>query len=96
MRLHIRLVSGADGETVDHWEVQGGSKRAKATKGQTEGCGCGGGDASGDAGADRARASLHRMRRCTRASCVWEETFEMAKMIVKHLRDPSAPYVAPC
>ena len=56
VRLHIRLVSGADGETVDHWEVR--LEAREGHKGQTEGCGCGGGDASGDVGADRARAAF--------------------------------------
>jgi putative sterol carrier protein len=33
VRLHIQLVSGADGETVEHWDVQGGKGR-KAKKGE--------------------------------------------------------------
>ena len=28
--LHFRLVSGDEGETVQHWDVQGGLKNAKA------------------------------------------------------------------
>src|SRR6476659_1715788 len=31
--VHIQLVSGADGTIVEQWEVQGGSKGAKAKKG---------------------------------------------------------------
>src|SRR5262249_29388670 len=34
VRLHIRLVTGADGETAEHWDVQGGSKGGKAKKGK--------------------------------------------------------------
>src|SRR5690242_7249176 len=32
VRLHIRLVNGAEGTTVEHWEVVGGSKSAKVKK----------------------------------------------------------------
>lgn len=30
VNLHVRLVSGDDGETVEHWHVRGGAKAAKA------------------------------------------------------------------
>lgn len=32
INLHVQLVSGADGDAVEHWHVQGGSKGAKALR----------------------------------------------------------------
>jgi SCP-2 sterol transfer family len=95
VRLHIRLVSGADGETVDHWEVQGGSKRAKATKVKPK-------DADvvvvmrPETWAQIAQGQLAPYEALYSGKLRVGGDLEMAKMIVKHLTDPSAPYVAPC
>jgi putative sterol carrier protein len=32
INMHVRLVSGADGDAVEHWHVQGGAKAAKALR----------------------------------------------------------------
>ena len=34
LRLHVRLVSGGDGESVEDWGVQAGSKNSKARRGE--------------------------------------------------------------
>ena len=36
VRLHIRLVSGDDGEKVAHWEVEGGTAKATARRGRPQ------------------------------------------------------------
>ncbi|MGB8768546.1 MAG: hypothetical protein WCC92_02955 [Candidatus Korobacteraceae bacterium] len=33
VRLHIRLVSGDDGEKAEHWDVEGGTSKASARRG---------------------------------------------------------------
>ena len=95
VRLHIRLVSGADGETVEHWDVQGGSKSTKARKGEPK-------DADvlvvmrPETWAQIAQGQLAPYEALYSGKLRVGGDFEMAKAIVKHLTDPAAPYVAPC
>ena len=93
--LHIRLVSGADGETVEHWEVQGGSKGAKAKKGEPKKA-----DVlvvmRPETWAQIAQGQLAPYEALYTGRMRVGGDFEKAKAIVKHLTDPSAPYVAPC
>ena len=95
MSLHIRLVSGADGETVEHWEVQGGSKGAKAKKGEPKKA-----DVlvvmRPETWAQIAQGQLAPYEALYTGRMRVGGDFEKAKAIVKHLTDPSAPYVAPC
>ena len=95
VRLHIGLVSGADGERVQHWDVQGGAKRGKVKKGKPK---------EADVvivmrpgtWADIAQGQLAPYEALYSGRLRVGGDFEMAKAIVKHLTDPSAPYVAPC
>jgi len=93
--LHIRLVSDPGGETVEHWEVQGGSKSGKAKKGKPE-------DADvvvvmrPETWAQIVQGQLAPYEALYSGKLRVGGNFELAKTIVKHLTDPSAPYVAPC
>jgi SCP-2 sterol transfer family len=95
VRLHIRLVSGADGETVEHWEVQGGSKSPKAKKGAPK-------DADilvvmrPETWAQIAQGQLAPYEALYTGKLRVGGDFEKAKAIVKHLTDPASSYVAPC
>jgi putative sterol carrier protein len=95
VRLHIRLVSGADGETEEHWEVMGGSKGAKAKKGAPKKA-----DVMvvmrPETWAQIAQGQLAPYEALYTGRMRVGGDFEKAKAIVKHLTDPSAPYVAPC
>ena len=95
VRLHIRLVSGVDGETVEDWQVQGGSRSAKAKRGQPK-------DADvavvmrPETWAEIAQGRLAPYEALYAGRLRVGGDFDMAKAIVKHLTDPAAPYVAPC
>jgi putative sterol carrier protein len=95
VRLYIRLVSGADGETVEHWEVQGGSKTAKVKKGAPT-------DADvlvvmrPETWAQIAQGQLAPYEALYTGRMRVGGDFEKAKAIVRHLTDPATPYVAPC
>ena len=95
VRLHIRLVSGAYGETVEHWDVQSGTKRGKATKAKPKGP-----DVvvvmRPETWAQIAQGQLAPYEALYSGKLRVGGDFEVAKAIVKHLTDPSAPYVAPC
>jgi putative sterol carrier protein len=95
VRLHIGLVSGPDGGRVQHWEVQGGSKKAKATKAKPKKA-----DVvvvmRPETWTQIAQGLLAPYEALYTGKLRVGGDFEMAKAIVKHLTDPSAPYVAPC
>ena len=94
-RLHIMLVSGADDARVQHWDVQGGAKSGKANKGKPK-------EADvvvvmrPQTWAEIAQGQLAPYEALYSGRLRVGGDFEMAKAIVKHLTDPSAPYVAPC
>jgi len=94
VRLHIGLVSGADGGRVQHWDVQG-SKSGKVKKGKPK-------DADvvvlmrPETWAEIAQGQLAPYEALYLGRLRVGGNFEMAKAIVKHLTDPSASYVAPC
>jgi putative sterol carrier protein len=91
VRLHIGLVSGTDGERVQHWDVKSG----KVKKGKPK-------EADvvvvmrPETWADIAQGQLAPYEALYSGRLRVGGDFEMAKAIVKHLTDPSAPYVAPC
>ena len=95
VRLHFQFVSGARGETVEHWEVQGGSKIEKAKKAEPK---------SADVvlvmrpetWAKIAQGQLAPYEALYSGKLRVGGDFEKAKAIVKHLTDAAAPYVAPC
>jgi putative sterol carrier protein len=95
VRLHIRLVSGSDGEIVEHWEVKGGTKSSKAKKGKPK-------DADvvvvmrPETWTQIAQGQLAPYEALYSGRLRVGGDFEIAKAIVQHLTDPSAPYVAPC
>jgi hypothetical protein len=95
VRLHIGLVSGADGGKVQHWDVQGGAKSGKVKRGKPR-------DADvvvlmrPETWAEIAQGQLAPYEALYSGKLRVGGDFEMAKAIVKHLTDPSAPYVAPC
>jgi putative sterol carrier protein len=95
VRLHIRLVSGTDGEIVEHWEVQGGSKNGKAKKGEPKNA-----DVvvvmRPETWGQIAQGQLAPYEALYSGKLRVGGDFEIAKAIVKHLTDPAAPYVAPC
>lgn len=95
VRMHIELVSGADGGRVQHWDVQGGAKTGKVKRGKPK-------DADvvvvlrPETWTQIARGQLAPYEALYSGKLRVGGDFEMAKAIVKHLTDPSAPYVAPC
>ena len=95
VRLRVKLVSGIDGETVEHWEVHGGAKSGTIKKGKPK-------DADvvvvmrPETWAQIAQGQLAPYEALYCGKLRVGGNFEMAKAIVKHLTDPSAPYVAPC
>src|ERR1051325_4097934 len=95
VRLHIRLVSGTDGETVEDWDVQGGSKSGKVKKGEPKKA-----DVMvamrPETWAQIAQGQLAPYEALYSGRLRVGGDFELAKAIVKHLTDPSAAYVAPC
>jgi hypothetical protein len=95
VRLHIGLVSGADGGKVQHWDVQGGAKSGKVKRGKPRNA-----DVvvlmRPETWAEIAQGQLAPYEALYSGKLRVGGDFEMAKAIVKHLTDPSAPYVAPC
>jgi hypothetical protein len=95
VRLHIGLVSGADGGRVQHWDVQGGTKRGTVKKGKPK-------DADvvvvmrPETWAEISQGQLAPYEALYSGKLRVGGDFEMAKALVKHLTEPSAPYVAPC
>jgi putative sterol carrier protein len=95
VRLHIQLVSGSHGETVEHWEVHGGSKAAKAQKGKPKTA-----DVvvimRPETWAQIAQGQLAPYEALYSGKLRVGGNLEKAKAIVKHMTDPAASYVAPC
>jgi SCP-2 sterol transfer family protein len=95
VRLHIRLVTGTEGERIEHWEVQGGSKNAKAQPKQPK-------DADvvvvmrPGTWTEIAQGQLAPYDALYTGKLRVGGDFEAAKAITRHLSDPASPYVAPC
>lgn len=93
VRLHVRLITG--GESVEHWEVQGGSKNAKAQRKKPK-------DADvilvmrPETWTQIAQGQLAPYDALYGGKLRVGGDFEAAKAITKHLSDPATPYVAPC
>ena len=92
--LDVRLL-GDDGETVEHWDVQAGSKRAEAVARVPE---------TPDiivvmrpeTWQQIAQGRLAPYEALYAGKLRVGGNFEAAKAITRHLSDPSSPYVAPC
>lgn len=95
VRLHIRLITGENGEGVEHWEVQGGSKNAKAQRKEPK-------DADvvlvmrPETWVQIAQGQLAPYEALYTGKLRVGGDFEAAKAITRHLTDPASPYVAPC
>jgi len=92
--VNVRLL-GDDGETVEHWDVQGGSKKAKAVARVPK---------TPDiivvmrpeTWQQIAQGRLAPYEALYAGKLRVGGNFETAKAITRHLSDPSSPYVAPC
>jgi putative sterol carrier protein len=92
--VNVRLL-GDDGETVEHWDVQAGSKRAKAVARVPK---------TPDiivvmrpeTWQQIAQGRLAPYEALYAGKLRVGGDFEAAKAITRHLSDPSSPYVAPC
>ncbi len=95
VRMHIQLIRGTAGETVEHWEVQGGSKSATAKNATPK-------DPDfvvvmrPETWAQIAAGELAPYEALYAGKLRIGGDFERAKAVVKHLTDPAAPYMAPC
>lgn len=95
VRLHVRLVSGEDGENVEHWEVQGGTKNSKAQRREPE-------DPNvvlvmrPETWDQIAQGQLAPYEALYTGKLRVGGDFEIAKALTRYLTDPTAIYVAPC
>jgi len=95
VRLHVRLVTGDDGETVEHWEVQGGAKTAKAQQKEPK-----------QADVVLVMRPETWMQIALGRLAPYEALYagklrvggdmEAAKAITRHLSDPASTYRSPC
>jgi putative sterol carrier protein len=95
VRLQFRLIAAKDGEPVEHWEVRGGAKNAKAHQKKTKNA-----DViivlRPETWMQIAQGRLAPYEALYTGKLRVGGDFEMAKAITKHLTDPAARYVAPC
>ncbi len=94
VRLNVRLMAD-DGESVVHWEVQGGSRSAKARKKEPK-------DADvivvmrPETWLEIAQGRLAPYEAVYSGRMRVGGNMEMAKSITRHLTDPAATYLPPC
>jgi putative sterol carrier protein len=95
VKINIRLVSGSDSETVEHWEVRGGKKSASAKRQEPK-------DADvvvvmrPETWTQIAQGLLAPYDALFGGKMRVGGDFAKAKAITRHLSDPSAVYVDPC
>lgn len=95
LRLNVRLVSGGDDETVEHWEVQAGAKKPKAQRKEPK-------DADvivvmrPETWLQIAQGRLAPYDALYSGRLRVGGDFEAAKALTRHLSDPASPYVPPC
>jgi hypothetical protein len=95
VRLNVRLVTGQDGENVEHWEVQAGARNAKARQKEPK-------DADvivvmrPETWTQIAQGQLAPYEALYAGKLRVGGDLEAAKAIIRHLSDPALPYVAPC
>jgi SCP-2 sterol transfer family len=95
VRLHVRLIGGEDGASVEHWEVQGGSKTAKAQRKKPK-------DPDvvlvmrPETWTQIAQGRLAPYDALYAGKVRVGGDFEAAKAITQYLSDPALPYVSPC
>jgi hypothetical protein len=95
VRLHVRLVTGDDGETVEHWEVLGGSKSAKAQQKEPNQA-----DVilvmRPETWMEIAQGRLAPYEALYTGKLRVGGDMEAAKSITRHLSDPASTYRSPC
>jgi len=95
VRLHVRLVTGDDGETVEHWEVLGGSKSAKAQQKEPSQA-----DVilvmRPETWMEIAQGRLAPYEALYTGKLRVGGDMEAAKSITRHLSDPASTYRSPC
>jgi putative sterol carrier protein len=93
--LHVRLVSGDDGETVEHWHVRGGLKAAKAQNKEPKKP-----DVTVVMRPETwlliAQGRLAPYEALYAGKLRVGGDLEAAKALVQHLTDPAATYRSPC
>lgn len=94
INLHVQLVSGADGDAVEHWHVQGG-KSAKALRQKPKKS-----DVvvimRPETWMQIAQGQLAPYEALYTGKLRVGGDLEAAQALVKHLTDPAAEYRAPC
>jgi putative sterol carrier protein len=95
VRIHIHLSEGADGEKVNHWEIEGGSAKATARHSKPK-----------TADVHVVMRPETWMQIAQGRLAPYDALFggklrvggdlEKAKSITQHLSDPAVPYVPPC
>ena len=95
VRIHIHLGEGADGEKVDHWDVEGGSAKATARNGKPKKA-----DVHvvmrPETWMQIAQGRLAPYDALLGGKLRVGGDLEKAKSITQHLSDPTVPYVPPC
>jgi SCP-2 sterol transfer family len=95
VNVHIRLVSGDEGETVEHWHVQGGAKTAKVLQKKPQKS-----DVTvvmrPETWMEIAQGRLAPYEALYAGRLRVGGNLEHAKAIVRHLTDPASTYRPPC
>ena len=95
VRIHIHLGEGAEGEKVDHWEVEGGSAKATARNSKPKNA-----DIHvvmrPETWMQIAQGRLAPYDALLGGKLRVGGDLEKAKSITQHLSDPTVPYVPPC
>jgi hypothetical protein len=95
VNLHVRLVSGDDGETVEHWHVRGGLKTAKVQQKEPKKP-----DVTVVMRPETwmliAQGRLAPYEALYAGKLRVGGDLESAKAIVRHLTDPTSTYRSPC
>ena len=93
--LHVRLVTGQEGERVEHWEIKAGSKDAKVQRREPKRA-----DVvvvmRSETWSQIAQGILAPYDALFAGKLRVGGNVEMAKDITRHLSDPRFPYVSPC
>src|SRR5260221_1670488 len=94
VRLHVRLITGADGENVEHWEVLGGSSVPRVERKEPQVA-----DVivvmRPETWTQIAQGRLAPYEALYSGKLRVGGDFAAAKAITRHLSDPALPYVAP-
>lgn len=90
-RVHLRLITGTETETVEHWEIAGGKARRAEPKGADVIVAM-----RPETWLSIAQGELPPYEALLRGKLRVGGDFEAAKEMVRLLTDPAASYVPPC